>query len=335
MSKTTLWKSLSLATALACTSSVAVAGDPVELRLGSVIPDNTIWHKHITGYINKVEELSAGEIKINYFGNAQLGTMGETMKMTMRGRLDMWSGAAPSLAAVANELTLMSLPYLYKDTAQAGCIIPQLNDEAAQLLAPKMKFLSFLPVGTQSLGLKASARVPADISNRKIRTAPLKSSITYFSGMGANAVPLAAAETTTALSTGLVEGVDFSPVYYVATGSNKAAPYFIDTQHNYNSGGLIMSKKAWAKLSDDQQKIMIDALEVMEFDTLRQQIDAFEVKMKGAHLAKGGHIIELTAEEKQLWVSAGHASWDSIKSDLRGNTEDFWQVIEAAKANCQ
>lgn len=327
-------RTLALAAAAAISTAVTAQAETVTLRMGSITPDNTVWTDQIKRYIGKVEELSGGDITIEFFPNAQLGTMGDTMKMTLTGRLDMWVGAVPALANVTSELTLLSLPYLFESTEEAACVVPLMDEAARDKIGKKYHLVNFLPVGSQSLGLKEEARTPADVAGIKLRTAPLKTSMGFFRAIGANPVPLPAAETTTSLTTGLVDGVDFAPTFYVATGANKAASVFLPTEHNYNVGAMIMSTKTWAKLDEAQQKILMDANEVMAFESNAAEIKAFEAKMIGAHAAKGGTVIELTAEERQAWVDAGQALWPEMLKDVRGDAEGFLEQLTQAKAAC-
>lgn len=325
---------LALAAALAAGSTIAAQAETVTLRMAAITPDNTIWANQIKRYINKVEELSGGDLTIEFFPNAQLGTMGDTMKMALTGRLDIWVGAAPALANVTNELALLSLPYLFETTEEAACVTPLMDAYARERIGKKYQLISFLPVGSQSLGLRQKARVPADLEGVKLRTAALKTSMMFFRELGANPVPLPAAETNTSLSTGLVDGVDFAPTFYVATGANKTAPVFLPTEHNYNIGAMIMSTKSWHRLTEAQQKTLLDANEVMEFASNAQEIQAFEAEMIAAHSASGGTVVELTAQERQIWVETGQAMWPDMQKEIRGDVEGFIEKLVEAKQTC-
>lgn len=114
--------------ALSAIMAFGAAAEAKELRLGTITPDNTIWTiwaKQVQGFVAKVAELSGGDLANSYFGNAQLGTMADTMKMTLTGRLDMWMGAVPALAAVVPEMSLLSLPYIFESPNIASADAPR------------------------------------------------------------------------------------------------------------------------------------------------------------------------------------------------------------------
>ncbi|MDU8929121.1 TRAP transporter substrate-binding protein DctP [Alisedimentitalea sp. MJ-SS2] len=321
--------------ALSAALTFGSAADAKELRLGTITPDNTIWAKQAIGFVAKVEELSGGDLTISYFGNAELGTMADTMKMTLTGRLDMWLGAIPALGAVVPEMSLLSLPYVFDSPTQAGCAVPKLMDRTRVAIGKKFHLLGFTAVGTQSIGAKKEIRTPSDLANIKLRTAPLKTTMTFFGTVGANPVPLAAAESTAALGTGLVDAVDFAPTFYVATGVNKTATFFAPTRHTYNLGGLAISSKTWAGLSDAEKQILSDAwAQAMPLAQNVAAVEGFEAKMLGAHKKSGGTVVELTEEEQAAWKEAGLASWEKILPELRGDVDGYLAAIQAAKQGC-
>lgn len=321
--------------ALSAALTLGAAAEAKELRLGTITPDNTIWAKQAQGFVAKVEELSGGDLTISYFGNAELGTMADTMKMTLTGRLDMWLGAVPALGAVVPEMSLLSLPYVFDSPTQAGCAVPKILDRSREAAGKKFHLLGFSAVGTQSIGSKEEVRAPADLANVKLRTAPLKTTMTFFGTIGANPVPLAAAESTAALGTGLVDAVDFAPTFYVATGVNKTATFFTPTKHTYNLGGLAVSTKTWMGLSEGEQKILSDAwTAAMPMAQIVAQVEGFEAKMLGAHKKSGGTVVELTDEELAAWKDEGIASWEKILPEVRGDAEGYLAAIQSAKEGC-
>ena len=321
--------------ALCATLAFSGALQAKELRLGTVTPNNTIWAKQVQGFVAKVAELSSGNLTVSYFGNAELGTMADTMKMTLTGRLDLWLGAVPGLGAVVPEMSVLSLPYLFESPKQAGCAVPKVVERTRDAVGKKFHFMGFTAVGTQSIGSKKEIRSPADLANMKLRTAPLKTTMTFFAAIGANPVPLAAAESTAALGTGLVDAVDFAPTFYVATGVNKTATYFTPTKHTYNLGGLAVSSKTWAALSEEEKNVLTQAWEqTMPLEENVAAVDGFEAKMLGAHKKSGGTVVDLTDKEMAEWKEAGLASWAAIMPELRGDAAGYLAAIQAAKEAC-
>lgn len=323
-------------TATAVAGIVALAGvaSATELKLASIAPSKSIWAAQVQRYADKVAELSGGDLTINTFFDAQLGNMGDTLKNTLSGRNDIWIGATPVLGAVTGELQLFTLPYMFKGADDAGCIVTKLTPNVQAAAGKKFKYLGTTPVGTQAIAADKPMLMPEDLAGYKIRTAPLKASIEFFDSVGATPLPLAAAETAAAASTGLVDAADFTIVYLVLTGTNKALPVYTRTNQIYNLGGMIVGAKAWAGLSDSQKKVMEDAMVALEFTNAAAEVAAFEAKMEGAHKKKGGSIVELSDEQHAAWEAAGKASWETAMTEIKGDAPGFMAAIDAARAEC-
>ena len=80
-----------------------------------------------------------------------------------------------------------------------------------------------------------------------------------MNAMGGNGISMGYGEVFTALQTGVIDGAENNWPSFVTTGHYKYAGYYILTQHTVSPEVLIMSRKAWASLSPDEQVIFLDA----------------------------------------------------------------------------
>lgn len=323
-------------TATAVAGIIAMAGvaGATELKLASIAPSKSIWAAQVQRYADKVAELSGGDLTINTFFDAQLGNMGDTLKNTLSGRNDIWTGATPVLGAVTGELQLFTLPYMFSTPEEAACIVPKMTARVQEAAGKKFHYLGTTPVGTQALAADKPMLMPSDLAGYKVRTAPLKASIEFFDSIGATPLPLAAAETAAAASTGLVNAADFSLVYLVLTGTNKSLPVYTRTNQIYNLGGFVVGPKAWASLTDSQKQVMEDAMVELEFSKTAAEVAGFEAKMAGAMKKQGGTIVDLTEEQHAAWQTAGKASWEKALGEIKGDVPGFMAAIDAARADC-
>jgi TRAP-type C4-dicarboxylate transport system substrate-binding protein len=77
--------------------------------------------------------------------------------------------------------------------------------------------------------------------------------------LGAEPIELPYGQVPTALATKLVDGAENNWPSFVTTGHYKYAGYYTLTEHAMSPEVLVMSQKAWASLSADDQKIFRDA----------------------------------------------------------------------------
>lgn len=310
--------------------------DTVTLKLATIAPAKSVWKVMVDQYAQRVAELSNGELVVDIYPGGQLGNMSDSMSKVLRGRIDIWAGPSPVMAALKPAVSTLMLPYQFESKAELGCVMPKLYDQTRNLFADKGEFLAFLPAGSNNITNIRSVRVPADIAGTKMRTSPQPLSNILMQSYGANAVPMNPVETTSALSTGLVSGGDSGLAFWMATGQFKTAKHFLLTEHYHNVAGMLVGPKSWAKLSAEHQQALTDATDVLAFGKLQKMLDGFESKVSAIVTEAGASITSPTAEEMKLWRAAGLASWGPILKALEGNhnVEAYRQSIADAKAAC-
>lgn len=322
-----------LASAGLLLAAPAVAA-PVTLRLATAAPETSVWVTMLKAWKTRVAELSNGEIDIELYPNAQLGAMDETLSQMLRGRLDIYTGSIPYLASVVPDLSVLVLPYLFDSEAQSVCVMARLDPATNAAMAGKGEFIAFLPVGWMNISSTAPVHVPADLAGLKMRSNPLNVSNILLKAYGANPVPIAPAETSSALSTGLVSGGDNALAFWASTGQARVSRYYLQVRHYLNTSAIVIGPRSWAKLSPGQQKVLHEAAEVIAYPKAQEMLDAFETKLIAKVTADGAVVTEPTAEELALWRAAGQGTWDEILKDASPSTRDYLGKIEALKADC-
>lgn len=322
-----------IASAIASTFVLAAPAQAATLKLATIAPPGSVWDNHVTEFVNAVQAADIG-VEIEVFNGGQLGNMIDTFKNTLSGRVDIWVGASPVMAAITPEMGLFSLPYLFDSTDEMACAVPKVLDDARALTGGKYQLLQLVSVDSQAVSGVDPVRVPADMQGMKIRSAPIPASMAFFNSMGATPQPLPATETPSALGTGLVTGTDFGGVYYTLTGAHKTATNYTATNHNIVLGGYLMSAKAWGGLSAEQQTAIVAAAEALDVGRTWDDVAAFEAALLQKALAEGATVVELTDEERALWVEAGRAVWDEVIGGMNGDPRAFLEKINAARASC-
>ena len=98
-----------------------------------------------------------------------------------------------------------------------------------------------------------------DIAGLKIRVLQSPVFIDLFTALGANPVPMPYPELYTALETGTVDGQENPFSNVVSAKMYEVQKYLTVTRHIYNPQIVIISKKAWDKLNEDERKVIQDA----------------------------------------------------------------------------
>jgi TRAP-type C4-dicarboxylate transport system substrate-binding protein len=240
--------------AAAVVSRRAFAADTFTLKLASVAPDGTPWAEQLAAYKAKVEAESKGRLKIKPFLGGALGDENQTVGECRRGAIAMWGGTTGALATSVPEI-----PYLFRDAAQADHVLDNvLKDD----LKKRLEARGFVPLfwsenGFRSFGTKwAPVKAPLDLKGHKMRSQESLVHLEMYRALGALPQPIATTEVLPALQTGVVDGFDQTPLYTFAASWHLAIKHYTLSEHIYQPGLVLASKKEFDKIPADLQKIL-------------------------------------------------------------------------------
>lgn len=305
MRKLFLLAGLAVACALTLGNAPAFSADkPITLRIGHpMAPGNNVT----VGY-EKLKELvekkSDGKIKLQIFGNAQIGSDRVTTEQAQAGTLDMSSSSTPNLASFSPAYMAIDLPYvtdpknqekLYKaiDEGELGKALRKVANDIG------LETIMFSEYGYRNF---TSAKQPLkeikDLQNMKIRTTDSPVEVAVATELGMNPAPVAWGETYTALQQGTVDGEGNTFSLLNDAKHSEVLKHAMDSQHNYSMHILLMNKNKWDSLTPEQQQIIREAAkEATEWQ--RKESVKLEEKAWQAFRDKGIDITILTPEQRQ------------------------------------
>lgn len=252
-------------TALGMQGVALAAGKPVTLRIGHpMAPGNNVTVGY-EKFKELVEAKSNRAIRIQIFGNTQLGSDRVTTEAAQAGTLDMSSSSTPNLASFHNAYMAIDLPYvtdpkyqqnLYKalNEGELGKYLDKVSQEIG------LKTLMFSEFGYRNfVSTKKPLNEVKDLMNLKVRTTDSPVEVAVATELGMNPAPVAWGETYTALQQGTVdaEGNTFSLLNDAK--HTEVLKHAMDSQHNYSMHILLINKKKWESLTPEQQAILQDA----------------------------------------------------------------------------
>lgn len=308
----------------------------VVLRLTSNAPPKSPWAVQIDRLAAKVAEESKGSIKIEPFFGGQLGNEQDTIQQLARGRIDMGMFAIGAVSLIVPELQLAILPTYYASVAESDCMMDKhLFKPFDELLAAKgVKLLALAEVGGIDLIGKKPYPNPQDVKGHKAISYGKVQSIMWAT-LGANSTFIGVPEWSSSLQTGVVD-IGGSPMaLYVPSGLNKVAPVLTRT-NLWNTPGLtVINKGVYDKLSAEQRAAFDRALAVENAALLRREIRAMEAKLREAHVAGGGQIVEPSAEQRGAWRRAVAPAFPEMVKSMGGQAESLFKTIEQSRESCK
>ena len=283
---------------------VSLAGDkPVILRLGHpMAPGNNVTLGY-EKFKELVEKKSNKNIRIQIFGNCQLGSDRVTTEAAQAGTLDMSSSSTPNLASFSKAYMAIDLPYvtdpknqqkLYKalDEGELGRALNKVGESVG------LKTIMFSEYGYRNfVSVKKPLESVGDLRGLKCRTTDSPVEVDVATELGMNPAPVAWGETYIALQQGTVEAEGNTFSLLNDAKHSEVLKYAMNSEHNYSMHILLMNKKKWDSLSRAQQKIITEAArEALIWQ--RAETGKLEKKAWQAFRDKGIQIHMLTPEQK-------------------------------------
>jgi tripartite ATP-independent transporter DctP family solute receptor len=277
--------------AVSFSAGTAIAQQKIVIKFGWASADNPSDPNAITAHEFKkaVEATTGGRIEVQLFPNRQLGDEKPMMEGMRLGTVDSATITNSSIAQTEPSFQIADLPFLFKDEQQAHEVLDgPIGAKLGQKLETKgIKLLGFMELGFRHMiNNVRPVEKPGDVQGVKFRVMQNPMYIAMFSSLGGNAVPMAWGEMFPALQQGAIDGLE-APLSIVE--GNKIfdmAKFLSLTNHTYSGGGILMSKRAFDRLSPELQKQVMEAGRIAS-KAQRAAMAAEDGKLIGSLKAKG------------------------------------------------
>lgn len=322
--------------ALALAAGAFTANAETSLRLATAAPQGSPWANQLDRLAADVDSETGGDVKIEVFYNAQLGSEQDVTAQVARGRIDMAFLSNVSVALQVPEAIMASMYFYFDSAAQRECVMDNhLLEPIRELSAAKgMYLLGWGEVGGNHIAGTTEVRVPADMAGKKLALATSKIANAFWETYGVIPTPMPLPEQPAAIQTGLIDFMSLPVAFYVPSGINKAAPVYSLTRHAETAGMLMMSKAVRDGLTKEQRAGIDRAVAKVPASTLRKEINGVEGFLINKHREGGGTVVEQTAEERALWVAPMAEFYSLVVEELGDSGAQLMKLMDDAKVTC-
>jgi len=237
--------------------SPAAAQDVKSARLGHSFTDSHPRAAAMKRFAAEVASATGGQVKIDVFGNATLGSEEKMLIATQAGTIDFYMGALSPIATRKKEIQIFDVPFLFASDAEAAAV---LDGPVGQGLLDGLSDMNLHGLAWSGGAFRnmSNSKRPlnglADMKGLKVRVMQSPMALASFNAMGLNAVPMAFTEVYTALETKALDGYEHPLVDMYANKMFEVQKYLTITNHVYTPVALVASAKFWNALTPDQRK---------------------------------------------------------------------------------
>jgi len=299
-------------------SNAAVGEERITLSFAG--PPNPREHTSVRGmfrFKELVEEKSNGAIIIDVYYAGELGTAGlPLLSLTQAGAVDIAKLTNPIIASVEPMLSLLNMPYLFRDKEQANKF---LASDIFQTYSDELKNKNLMPLTTYNetwrhiFNSKRPIYEPKDLNGLKMRTMSTPVNVATMNAIGASATPMAWGEVYLSLQNRTVDGlsIQINPIYtdsFYETGSYLSLTYTILQQYWY-----IMNLQKFNSLSLKHQEILLESAKEAGLYASRIT-DESEVEMVGKLILEHG--MSVNNAKVELFRKATESVYEKFKDQF-------------------
>ena len=283
--------------------------ETVTLVMAEVNPEDSIIGQVDRAFIDKLEELSGGTVKIDFQASGVLGAeevVLDTIFGSDKPAIDIARISVFALNSYGVKKTVFcTLPFVFESPehfwkfAESDLAKEFLNEP--QELGLPVRGLFFGEEGFRHFFTRDAISGIDDLKGLKLRVSndPIMNGL--VEGLGASPTVVSFGELYSGLNTGVCDGAEQPIGNYQSNAFNEVAPYLILDGHTLGAVQVIITDNAWSKLSEEQQGwVMEAAAYAQQFN--KDYVDDAEAKVLEELKAGGATVIEV--EDKTPWVAA-------------------------------
>jgi TRAP-type transport system periplasmic protein len=237
------------------------AGAQTVFKLGNVQAPGMPVQIGLQRLADLVKERTNGEVVIEVYPAAQLGSEQEILEGVSLGTIHMFEGSAASLGRFAPKMEAFACPFAWKSPealakAARSKVAMEIGEELLKTRGIRLLDAGWIFGVRHLTTTKTAVRVPADMKGLKIRVQPDALYLATVRAMGANPTPIDAKEVYTALQAGVVDGQE-NPISNISQRKfNEVQRYLMLTGHITQNQVVVISEKTFQKLTPPQRQIM-------------------------------------------------------------------------------
>jgi len=301
---------------LALLGAVAFAAQAVEFRSADVHNADDYPTVAAVKYMSELlDKRSNGKYHIKVFNKGALGSEKETIDQVKIGALELTRVNISPMNSVCAKTQVPTMPFLFRSVEHMRKVLDGPVGEEILKDCESHGFvgLAFYDSGARSIYGKKAVKTLADAKGMKIRVQQSDLWVALVGAMGANPTPMPIGEVYTGLKTGLIDAAENNYPTYESSRAFEVAKYYTKTEHSMAPEMLLFSKRAWDKLSPEEQGwIRQAAKESVPY--MRKQWEEREIKSLATVKAGGAEIIEI---DKAPFQAAMKPVYDKFITDAK------------------
>jgi len=287
--------------ALVTLSAAPAEARALKVKMGTVAPQGSIWHKALLEMAEVFAEETDGKVQLKIYA----GVVGDEPTIVRKMRIGQLHAATltnTGLALITKEPMAVQQPMLFDDYEEMDAVFAQMAPTFDKALDDDgFVTLTWSDGGWVHFFTKKPAVSPSDVKGVKMwMWAHDPKALQSFASIGFAPVVLSGIDIIPSLQTGMIDAFPTTPISAVALQTYPHTPNMIDVRWGVLIGGTIISKKAWERVpAEARPKIRARCMEIGK--RLSASVRAESEKSIQIMQSKGLKVHSPTPEQMKAW----------------------------------
>lgn len=305
--------------------------EKVTLKFANITKEANSFSKAAEKFGEEINAKSNGRITVELFPGGQMGSESDMMQQLNTGGLDMAIITTAQLSNSSPAFGGWLMPFLVNDHQQAYKLWTSPESMALfdTLTTENVKGLGYVTCGFRYLLSTKSIEGAKDLDSFKMRTTPSPTILDFWTSLKVSPTPMPLTEVYTAMQTGVIDGVDIDSDSVVTEKLTEIAKHMTPSKHMYWAGGVLINKDRWNQLSEEDKKLVTDAIDVAMKDNM-QRIEKNEADLAANAQSKYGLTVHELSNKAEFnpFITDVQEKWSAKSPELAKFLEKAKQVVK-------
>jgi TRAP-type transport system periplasmic protein len=229
------------------------------IKFATVAPEGSSWLKVMREYDKAIREQSGGRVGFRIYANGVAGDEKDVIRKIRLGQYHAGGFTGVGVGEVAKKVRILDAPFMFKNYDEVDFIVNKFEPEFLKAFEDGgFVLLGMAEVGFVYVYSGKPVASPEDLKGVKMwmwEGDPIAQAA--FEAIGISPIPLSITDVTTALQTGMINGVYTSPLALIALQWFTKVKYMMGEPLADSQGAVMLSKKMYDSLPKDIQDILV------------------------------------------------------------------------------
>ncbi|HPQ80770.1 MAG TPA: TRAP transporter substrate-binding protein DctP [bacterium] len=295
----------------------AEAGAATEIKLAILAPEGTAWHKVMTAWDKELQQKTQGRVKFKIYAGGSMGDEQDIVRKMRIGQVHAAGFTGLGLGIINPAVRVLELPMLVSNYAEADAVTKKIQPKLEKGFDEKgFVFLGWAETGFVNVFSNKPISTLKDMSGMKMWAWEGDQLVAeMYKAFKIVPIPLPITDVLTSLQTKMVDAVYTPPLGAIALQWFTAVKFMSDLKLADSTGGILITKKAFASLSPADQKLLRETGRKFAAELVKQTRSDNEKSY--ATIANAGiKTVKVDAEEVEKIRATSREVWKALVGKL-------------------